>query len=272
MYITGIVTIRRFYMGLFGALRNFFIKQRIASLIADIFRRQEIINHFSANECATISYDIVNAAWVTIPDLFDGKFGGRPHDFAIAAYALGLKIHDTNPNFEDSQFLSFALALNIFLQEFRVNGRLYNFQSSDVFLFEKAFDFAIEHQRQWALANPEKAYEYDVSGIIEKVLDQAGCKYSLWLSGELASKAINALRPKLDDGTFGALPNTAIVALYALVLASSDHKQNDPDPSYMIAAHILYKKIEDNIQDYILKDADQYVISEANDILDNIKR
>ena len=119
-------------MGLFGGIKSNYKKSEAAVVVQNLLERYEL---FDLNP-ASMANKLVAALWEEKPDIFNGKFGQRPHKLTVAAAALANGIH----LFEKSDLNRSVLALSLgaILSDLEINGRLYPLNSIDHQLLEAA--------------------------------------------------------------------------------------------------------------------------------------
>lgn len=149
-------------MGIFSSIKSTFKKSEAAALTQKLLE-QQVRNGLLDLDPATLSNKLVEQIWITKPDIFNGKFGQRPHKISVAASALAkgtefLDEDDTNRN-------AIMLALGMLIQECEVNGRLYPLNSLDFALLEQASNTFSEYTSilpKIDLFEPEEAeYVYE---------------------------------------------------------------------------------------------------------------
>ena len=72
----------------------------------------------------------VHNAWNLKPDVFNGKFGQRPHNVSVATYALAVAAEDLTRK-QDQDYYSVTMALGNALAELETNGGYYPLKSID---------------------------------------------------------------------------------------------------------------------------------------------
>lgn len=122
-------------MGLFRGIKNTFKKSEAAVVVQNLLEMQAKTGVFELDPASTAT-KLVDAVWTESPQIFDGRFGQRPHKLTVAAAAFAHAIDQMH----ESNLLanSFVLALGNILNELSVNGRLYPLNSIDEQLLEAA--------------------------------------------------------------------------------------------------------------------------------------
>lgn len=126
-------------MGLFSGIKNNLKKAEAAVVIQNLLEVEKQSGWDGADFTpSVIANKLVEKAWDSKPQLFDGSVGGiRPHKLSVATYCLAFAI-DSLP--EDSELRS--LCLMPFMRamgEVAQNGPLYGFNSVDDYLLEPCF-------------------------------------------------------------------------------------------------------------------------------------
>ena len=128
-------------MGLFNGIKSRYKKSEAAVIVQNLLEHQAGAG-LLALDPAKLANKLVATVWDSKPDIFNGKFGQRPHKIAVAASALANGIclfEDANPN---KNALVFSLS-NI-LKELEINGGLYPFNSLDQQLINVAMSIIAE--------------------------------------------------------------------------------------------------------------------------------
>lgn len=115
-------------MGLFGAIKNPYKKSEAAVVVQNLLEAQARAENFDLDP-ASYANQLVAAIWDQKPDVFDGKFGQRPHKLTVAAAALAHGIQQLDSS--DDNWPSLVLSLGNLLSELEVNGQLYPLNSLD---------------------------------------------------------------------------------------------------------------------------------------------
>ncbi|TQP67205.1 hypothetical protein [Vibrio cholerae] len=120
-------------MGIFSGVKSVFKKSEAAVVVQNLLAHQASIGLLELDP-AKLSNTLVDVVWASKPDIFDGKFGQRPHKIAVAASALanGIEMFEG----QNSTRLAIALSLGNVISEIEVNGNLYPFNSLDHRLLE----------------------------------------------------------------------------------------------------------------------------------------
>jgi len=134
-------------MGLFGGIKSTYKKSEAAVVVQNLLEHQASVGLFELDP-AKAANKFIELIWDSKPDLFDGKFGQRPHKITVAASALAnatqlFDIDDLNGN-------AIVISLGNILSEIEMNGRLYPFNSLDGQLLEEAMAIFSEISQKFA--------------------------------------------------------------------------------------------------------------------------
>jgi len=120
-------------MGLLGGVKSRYKKSEAAVVVQKLLEHQTHVGMFDLDP-AMVANRLVGNVWRTKPNIFDGKFGQRPHKITVAASALayGIEMFDDG----DTNRIALVLSLCRVLTEVETNGRLYPLNSLDNQLLE----------------------------------------------------------------------------------------------------------------------------------------
>lgn len=121
-------------MGILRSLKSTYKKSEAAVVVQNLLEHQAQNGLFGFSP-AKVATRLVEQVWSSKPDVFDGKFGQRPHEMIVAASALAYSINQ--PDDHEPSRDSFSLALANILSELETNGRLYPLNSLDHTLLEE---------------------------------------------------------------------------------------------------------------------------------------
>ena len=122
-------------MGLFSGIKSTFKKSEAAVVVQNLLEIQVNSGLFNLDPPKAAN-KFIELVWEEKPDLFNGKFGQRPHKIAVAAAALA---HATQLfDRDDVNCNAIVISLGNVLSEIDVNGRLYPLNSLDEQLIEEA--------------------------------------------------------------------------------------------------------------------------------------
>lgn len=178
-------------MGLFGAIKSTYKKSEAAVVVQNLLEHQAKVCGFDLDP-ATLANKLVELVWNSKPDVFDGKFGQRPHKITVAASALanGILLLEDNVNRD-----ALVLSLGNILTEIQTNGRLYPLNSLDHQLLEGT-----------ASVFSEIAQKFSRSSLGRELDELAGASsYSTWDEWYGAFKvAAGQSNPQLKSNEQGA--------------------------------------------------------------------
>lgn len=132
-------------MGFFSGIKSTFKKSEAAVVVQNLFEIQAKVGIFQYDP-AKIATHLVAHVWDQTPDIFEGKFGVRPHKLAVAAVALGNGFFVFEA--DASLRASCLVALGEILKTIGVNGELFQFNNVDHKLFESAMQMFTEEAEQ----------------------------------------------------------------------------------------------------------------------------
>lgn len=115
-------------MGLFDGVRNTWRKSEAAVVLQNLLEIQ-VQNGLSDLDPAMTANKLIGFVWDSKPDIFNGKFGQRPHKISVAAAALVQGLHEYPAG--NPEHTPIGLALGMLLREVAVNGKLYPLNSLD---------------------------------------------------------------------------------------------------------------------------------------------
>jgi hypothetical protein len=132
-------------MGFINSVRTRYRMSQAAVAVQNLLEPHAKIGMLERDP-ALLANRLVADIWAENPDVFEGKFGQRPHKIAVAAIALanGVRI------FSDDLALrnTFVIALGEIIKELNANAGLHLFNSLDHDLLNRAIDeFSAEATR-----------------------------------------------------------------------------------------------------------------------------
>ena len=132
-------------MWLFSGIKSTYKKSEAAAVVQTLLKHQADIGTLNLDS-VLLANKLVALVWDSKPDIFNGKFGQRPHKITVAAFALANGIDLVAKDKQNQNAL--AIALSTILSEVETNGTLYPFNSLDHQLLETSMaiflDFAEE--------------------------------------------------------------------------------------------------------------------------------
>lgn len=126
---------------MFSALYSRLKKSQAAVVIENVLTDVVKIRLEQTTPAIMANY-LIQRVWESKPDIFDGKFGKRPHKITVAACALasGLECFDSSSTNRNA----LTLALGVVMNELNVNGGLYEVSTVDKTLIDFAANIFIE--------------------------------------------------------------------------------------------------------------------------------
>lgn len=115
-------------MGLLRAITSVFKKTEAAVVVQKLLEHQAAARTFYDNP-ASYANALITAVWHQSPDIFEGKFGQRPHKLSVAAAALANGVRTLTEIEPNRQAL--ILSLGNLLSELEVNAGFYKLNSMD---------------------------------------------------------------------------------------------------------------------------------------------
>lgn len=154
-------------MGLFSGIKSTYKKSEAAVVVQNLLEHQANVGLFDLDP-AKLANKLVEIVWDTKPDVFDGKFGQRPHKITVAASALanGIELFDEG----DLNRNALVLSLGNILSELETNGRLYPLNSLDHQLLEVSMSIFAEIAQEFS--------ESPLAGEIDEIMSES--EYSSW--------------------------------------------------------------------------------------------
>lgn len=144
-------------MNIFSRIKNIYKKSEAAVVVQNVLEHQVSVG-FLHMDPAKLGTKLVGTVWDSKPDIFNGRFGQRPHKITVAAFALanGIDLFDD----EDRNRIALVLSLGNILSELETNGRLYPLNSLDHQLLEVSVSiFAEVTQKSSKLSFADKIDE-----------------------------------------------------------------------------------------------------------------
>lgn len=150
----------------FSYIFNFYKKKEAESLVIGLLKVPARSVFISINP-ETLANQLVSIAWEQKPDIFNGRFGQRPHRISAAAAALSYGLIHFPSDSEEQPAIAIALA-NL-LSDMSLNANLYPFNSMDVSLLSAALDQYILMYNDFIKKNPELPGEVEA---LERYMEQ----------------------------------------------------------------------------------------------------
>lgn len=124
-------------MGLFDGIKNTYKKSEAAAVLQNLLEDLQRSGLFDGPTAPTASF-LIDTAWKSKPDIFNGKFGQHPHKLSAVAYTLAISTIPLDKN--SALRNSLIIALGKVVQEVEANGSLYPFNRIDDTLLNTARD------------------------------------------------------------------------------------------------------------------------------------
>ena len=166
-------------MGLFSGIKSTYKKSEAAVVVQNLLEHQARVGLFDLDpaKAANIFIELV---WESKPDIFDGKFGQRPHKIVVAASALAnaTQLFDSG----DLNGNAVVISLGNILSELETNGRLYPLNSLDHQLLEGAVTVFSEIAKEFEDSPLSKYLATRFFHAIPTVTGVRGRKYSITMN------------------------------------------------------------------------------------------
>ncbi len=191
-------------MGLFGSVKSNWKKSEAATVVQNLLEHQAKYGFFTSDPAKTATL-LIAKVWDSKPDIFNGKFGQRPHKLSVAAIALSSAVDNLSPQNDD--YSSLVIALGNLLQEWETNGTLYPLNSIDNELLKTSLQTFIEVSNNQGTDSEEMSK--DISSVNnnreEGIVYQENFKYTnfedwMQIYKDSAASVNNALKP--SDGLY----------------------------------------------------------------------
>jgi hypothetical protein len=143
-------------MELFSGIKSTYKKSEAAVAVQILLEHQAEAGMFSLNP-TSLANKLVAAVWDQKPDLYNGRFGQRPHKLSVAATALmnGIDLfRGDDPNRQ-----ALILSITNLMAEIEVNYGLYRFNSLDHVLL-KSVRSALLNLIDVSTASEELKYQH----------------------------------------------------------------------------------------------------------------
>ena len=121
-------------MGLFSGIKSTYKKSEAAVVVQNLLEIQAQVGLLELDP-AKLANQLVGSVWDAKPDIYDGRFGQRPHKISVAASALARGALESTPS---SYRDALVISLGNILSELEVNGGFYPLNSMDHTLIELA--------------------------------------------------------------------------------------------------------------------------------------
>lgn len=137
-------------MGLFRGIKDTYKKSEAAVIVQNLLEHQVSIGTFD-DDPAKLANQLVGKVWESLPDVFGGKFGQRPHKISVAATSLVHGIETLDKQSPSRAGLVFSLGA--LLNEVNTNGSFYPFNSTDLRLLNMSAEIFSEEASRYDKEN-----------------------------------------------------------------------------------------------------------------------
>jgi hypothetical protein len=144
-------------MELFSGIKSTYKKSEAAVAVQILLEHQAEASTFSLNP-ASLANKLVAAVWDQKPDIYDGRFGQRPHKLSVAATALMNGIDQFRGDDPNRQAL--ILAITNLITEIEMNYGLYPFNSLDHVLLKSVRSALLNLMDISTAASAELKYQH----------------------------------------------------------------------------------------------------------------
>ncbi len=125
-----------FKFGIIGKLISVYKKSEAAASIQSLLERQQAMLIFDGTP-STAANRYVEDAWESKPDVFNGKFGKRPHKLSVVLYSLAYMARQYDAQ-NNPHFGAVMIAAGNVVSEIETNGRYYPFSNVDQALIQES--------------------------------------------------------------------------------------------------------------------------------------
>lgn len=136
MIILGVIIFLIMKFDVIRILISWIKKSDAAASIQVILEKQKGFLLFNGDPATTAS-KYVQEAWESKPDVFNGKFGGRPHKLSVIIYSLALAAQKLDKE-KNLNFSSAMVGLSEVISELEVNSGYYPLSDLDKSLIDEA--------------------------------------------------------------------------------------------------------------------------------------
>lgn len=191
-------------MGFFTRTKSVFKKSEASEALFQLMNRCNKFRLIPEKNVEPLSRALIERVWESAPDIYDGKFGQRPHKYAVVASALYSVIETGQEDGTNQQLIELmCLCLSSLLDELTENGILYPFTDLD-----KAFISKIKHSFEQYIATMDSAIskEYNSWGEWYIAFVDKCCELNPQISTDENGKSIidfidhQPLRRAFNDG------------------------------------------------------------------------
>lgn len=145
-------------MSLFSFFSNLLAKAKASIIVENLLIIQNERFNFDDNISKT-SQELINQVFESMPDVYEGKFGVRPHKITIAIAALAEGLNKINV--ENKLFTPYLLSLATALNEVEINSGFYSFTNIDYTLINTSVKILEQKEREFELKNKDILDNFD---------------------------------------------------------------------------------------------------------------
>ncbi len=136
--VLGLVGFFVIKFNVIGFIISWMRKSDAAASVQALLENKEKLFMFDGNPASAATI-YVQEAWDSKPDVFNGKFGVRPHKLAVVIYSLALAVKKLDLQ-KDGNYGPVAIAYASASSELEVNGKYYNLSLVDFSLIKESLE------------------------------------------------------------------------------------------------------------------------------------
>ena len=128
-------------MGFFNSIKSNWKQYEAVVVLSELLEDQVTHGNFTSDPRQTAKL-LISKIWSERPDIFNGKFGQRPHKLTVSAMSLAYALESLSP--ENINFIGLRIVLANLLEEWRNNGSSYPLNTLDNKLLKAAGQILIQ--------------------------------------------------------------------------------------------------------------------------------
>lgn len=133
-------------MGFFSRTKSVYKKSEASEALFQLINKCNRFRLISEKQMEPLSRALIERVWESAPDIYDGKFGQRPHKYTVVVRALFSVIETEVEDGTDPQLVELlSLCLGTLFDELSENGILYPFNDLDKAIIAKTKDLFEKH-------------------------------------------------------------------------------------------------------------------------------
>lgn len=136
--ILAVVVFVIFKFGIIRSLISWIKKADAATAVQNLLEHQKSMGLFDGTPASAATL-YIQEAWESKPDVFDGRFGVRPHKLSVVVYSMALAVQRLYQQ-GNRNFAPVMIGLGSAISEIEVNGSYYPFAAIDHKLFQEAVE------------------------------------------------------------------------------------------------------------------------------------